>query len=78
MRTELPDVNGRFGVFGGRFVPETLMNALIELEQEYNRYAEDAEFKEEIAYLLKQYSGRRLRCITPSGSAVISARPKFI
>ncbi|OOC60876.1 tryptophan synthase subunit beta [Paenibacillus ihbetae] len=58
MRTELPDVNGRFGVFGGRFVPETLMNALIELEQEYNRYAEDAEFKEEIAYLLKQYSGR--------------------
>ncbi|VTR61989.1 Tryptophan synthase beta chain [Actinobacillus pleuropneumoniae] len=36
--TQLPDRNGRFGVFGGRFVPETLMNALIELEQEYNRF----------------------------------------
>ncbi|MUG65014.1 tryptophan synthase subunit beta [Paenibacillus campinasensis] len=55
---QLPDNNGRFGAFGGRFVPETLMNALIELEQEYNRYAEDPEFKAEIAYLLKQYSGR--------------------
>lgn len=54
----LPDRNGRFGSFGGRFVPETLMNALIELEEEYNRYAEDSAFKEEIAYLLKQYSGR--------------------
>ncbi|MFE0559623.1 tryptophan synthase subunit beta [Paenibacillus sp. NPDC058910] len=56
--TQLPDLNGRFGVFGGRFVPETLMNALIELEQEYNRFSEDPAFKEEIAYLLKQYSGR--------------------
>lgn len=56
--TLLPDINGRFGSFGGRFVPETLMNALIELEEEYNRYAEDPAFKEEIAYLLKQYSGR--------------------
>ncbi|WP_098743030.1 tryptophan synthase subunit beta [Paenibacillus sp. EZ-K15] len=56
--TQLPDRNGRFGVFGGRFVPETLMNALIELEQEYNRFSEDPAFKEEIAYLLKQYSGR--------------------
>ncbi|GAA0833271.1 tryptophan synthase subunit beta [Bifidobacterium pullorum subsp. gallinarum] len=56
--TQLPDRNGRFGVFGGRFVPETLMNALIELEQEYNRFSEDPEFQGEIAYLLKQYSGR--------------------
>lgn len=56
--TVLPDRNGRFGSFGGRFVPETLMNALIELEEEYNRYAEDSAFQEEIAYLLKQYSGR--------------------
>ncbi|GAB6929973.1 tryptophan synthase subunit beta [Paenibacillus sp. JCM 10914] len=56
--TQLPDQNGRFGAFGGRFVPETLMNALIELEQEYNRFSADPEFQEEIAYLLKQYSGR--------------------
>jgi len=54
----LPDQNGRFGEFGGRFVPETLMNALIELEESYHRFAEDPSFQEELAYLLKQYSGR--------------------
>jgi tryptophan synthase beta chain len=56
--TQLPDHNGRFGVFGGRFVPETLMNALIELEESYRKYADDPEFNEELNYLLKQYSGR--------------------
>ncbi|MEI0738488.1 tryptophan synthase subunit beta [Paenibacillus sp. JTLBN-2024] len=56
--TQLPDQNGRFGEFGGRFVPETLMNALIELEEAYHRYAEDPSFQEELSYLLKQYSGR--------------------
>lgn len=58
--TQLPDEYGRFGPFGGRYVPETLMNALIELEQEYKRFSEDPEFNEELNYLLKQYSGRRL------------------
>ncbi|OAB32607.1 tryptophan synthase subunit beta [Paenibacillus macquariensis subsp. defensor] len=56
--TQMPDQNGRFGPFGGRFVPETLMNALIELEESYKRNAEDPSFQEEIDYLLKQYSGR--------------------
>lgn len=56
--TQLPDEYGRFGPFGGRYVPETLMNALIELEQEYKRFSEDLEFNEELNYLLKQYSGR--------------------
>ncbi|MFB5675572.1 tryptophan synthase subunit beta [Paenibacillus terreus] len=55
---QLPDHNGRFGVFGGRFVPETLMNALIELEESYRKYADDPEFNKELNYLLKQYSGR--------------------
>ncbi len=50
--------DGRFGEFGGQFVPETLMNALIELEENYNRYKDDLEFKEELAYYLKEYSGR--------------------
>ena len=76
--TQLPDRNGRFGVFGGRFVPETLMNALIELEQEYIRFSEDPAFKEEIAYLLKQYSGRKRLYIMLNDSANISARLKFI
>lgn len=56
--TQLPDNNGRFGTFGGRFVPETLMNALIELEESYRKYADDPEFKAELNGLLKDYSGR--------------------
>ncbi|GIP25598.1 tryptophan synthase beta chain [Paenibacillus sp. J23TS9] len=56
--TQLPDQNGRFGEFGGRFVPETLMNALIHLEESYNHYSEEPSFQEELSYLLKQYSGR--------------------
>ncbi len=50
--------NGRFGKFGGQFVPETLMNALFELEDNYNRYKDDPDFKEELTYYLKEYSGR--------------------
>ncbi|MDQ0088106.1 tryptophan synthase beta chain [Paenibacillus anaericanus] len=56
--TQVPDEHGRFGPFGGRYVPETLMNALIELEKSYRHYEDDAEFQAEISYLLKQYSGR--------------------
>lgn len=55
---QVPDEHGRFGPFGGRYVPETLMNALIELEKSYRHYEDDAEFQAEISYLLKQYSGR--------------------
>lgn len=57
-QTQIPDTYGRFGPFGGRYVPETLMNALIELEEAYNRYKNDPEFLEELRYLLKQYAGR--------------------
>ena len=49
---------GRFGVYGGRYVPETLMAALVELEQEYNLAKEDAAFQTELAGLLKDYAGR--------------------
>lgn len=56
--TTLPDAKGRFGDFGGRYVPETLMNALIELEESYRKYADDAQFQQEVDYLLKEYSGR--------------------
>lgn len=55
----MPDEKGRFGSFGGRYVPETLMNALLELEEAYKRHAEDPSFQEEIDYLLTQYSGRK-------------------
>lgn len=56
--TQVPDTYGRFGTFGGRYVPETLMNALYELEEAYNRYKDDPDFLAEVRYLLKQYSGR--------------------
>jgi tryptophan synthase beta chain len=53
-----PDAKGRFGKFGGRYVPETLMNALIQLEEAYKHYSVLPDFKEEITYLLHKYSGR--------------------
>jgi len=58
MSNVMPDEYGRFGKFGGRYVPETLMNALNELEEAYLHYSKDESFREEIRYLLRQYSGR--------------------
>jgi tryptophan synthase beta chain len=49
---------GRFGVYGGRYVPETLVAALDELEREYNLAKNDAAFQAELADLLKNYAGR--------------------
>lgn len=49
---------GRFGEFGGQYAPETLMNALIELESEYEKYKDDAEFKSEMDFYFKEYAGR--------------------
>ena len=49
---------GRYGIHGGQYVPETLMNALIELEQAYDFYKNDADFHKELADLLKNYAGR--------------------
>lgn len=53
-----PDALGRFGQFGGKYVPETLMPALAELEEAYYRYRDDAAFKAELDGLLKDYVGR--------------------
>ncbi|HEV2214878.1 MAG TPA: pyridoxal-phosphate dependent enzyme, partial [Terracidiphilus sp.] len=49
---------GRFGAYGGRYVPETLMAALVELEQEYERAKADAAFQAELASLLQDFAGR--------------------
>ncbi|CEH30024.1 tryptophan synthase subunit beta [Aneurinibacillus migulanus] len=49
---------GRFGAFGGRYIPETLVNALDELEAAYEDALQDKEFQEELAYFLQEYSGR--------------------
>ena len=55
---ELPDERGRFGDFGGKFVPETLMAALAELEEAYARAKDDPEFQQRLAHLLHTYAGR--------------------
>src|SRR5690349_985820 len=55
---QLPDSHGKFGEFGGRYVPETLMSVLIELEEQYNRIREDESFQAEFSDLLKSYVGR--------------------
>ncbi|HET6418899.1 MAG TPA: tryptophan synthase subunit beta [Geobacteraceae bacterium] len=54
----LPDRQGHFGQFGGKYVSETLMPILRELEQAYETYKNDREFKDEFSYYLKQYVGR--------------------
>lgn len=54
----LPDKKGHFGIFGGKFIPETLMPALRDLEQEYKLAQKDKRFKKELSYLLKEFAGR--------------------
>ena len=54
----LPDSRGRFGPYGGRFVPETLMHPLQQLEEEYFRAQHDAEFQSELNYYLREFCGR--------------------
>jgi tryptophan synthase beta chain len=54
----VPDAQGHFGPYGGRFVPETLMHPLQELEQEYLRSQRDPEFQREFEYYLREFCGR--------------------
>ncbi|MDO4270561.1 MAG: tryptophan synthase subunit beta [Eubacteriales bacterium] len=52
---------GRFGAHGGQYMPETLMNAVIELEEAYHRYKDDPDFQAELTDLLNDYAGRPSR-----------------
>jgi tryptophan synthase beta chain len=54
----LPDTQGHFGQYGGRYVPETLMHPLQELEAEYLRAQKDPEFQRELSYYLREFCGR--------------------
>lgn len=54
----MSDSKGRFGVHGGQYIPETLMNAVIELEKAYNYYKDDPEFNAELSKLFSEYVGR--------------------
>ena len=69
MQQTLPDKNGHFGIFGGRYAAETLMPALIELEDAYNEARSDKSFKNLLLFYLREYSGRETplyyaRCLT--------------
>lgn len=54
-------IKGRYGIHGGQYIPETLMNAVIELEEAYNHYKNDKEFNDELNTLLNEYAGRPSR-----------------
>src|SRR5271170_3276383 len=56
--TQLPDEQGHFGPYGGRYVPETLMYPLQQLEEEYFKAQQDPEFQAELTYYLRQFCGR--------------------
>src|SRR5687768_1601178 len=58
MSQTLPDERGRFGDFGGRFVPETLMPALEELTEKYVQARDEPEFQADLRYYLREYVGR--------------------
>ncbi|MES9682950.1 tryptophan synthase subunit beta [Bacillus sp. AFS001701] len=55
----LPDVKGHFGMYGGKYIPETLVQAITELEEAYSNIKNDPAFNEEIENLLKDYVGRQ-------------------
>jgi tryptophan synthase beta chain len=58
VETTLPEAQGRFGPYGGRYVPETLMYPLQQLEEEYFKSQHDPEFQQELTYYLRQFCGR--------------------
>ena len=60
-RESLEHKKGRFGIYGGQYIPETLMTAVIELEKAYNHYKHDPAFQEELTTLLNEYAGRPSR-----------------
>ena len=58
LKASNPDRRGHFGIYGGRFVPETLMPAILELQEAYARLKRDRSFKEEFQHILRDYVGR--------------------
>ncbi len=54
----MEEKKGRYGLYGGQYIPETLIPAVQEVEREYEKYKNDPEFRQELKYLLEQYAGR--------------------
>ncbi|MCR5735186.1 MAG: tryptophan synthase subunit beta [Lachnospiraceae bacterium] len=57
----MSEKKGRFGIHGGQYIPETLMNAVMELEEAYSRFKDDPEFNRELTELFNEYAGRPSR-----------------
>ena len=74
----LPDAGGHFGVFGGRYVAETLMPALLELERAYLRLRRDARFKRELAGLLTGYAHSPLIPSAEKSGVAVFKKPVII
>ena len=62
-RQSMTNKAGRFGIYGGQYIPETLMNAVTELEEAYNYYKNDREFQAELQELYREYANRPRDCI---------------
>ena len=73
-----PDAQGRFGEFGGRFAPETLMFAVEELEAAYQAARNNPSFQAELARLLKDFAGRPTPLFMPGGCRRVWAARKSI
>ena len=65
---------GRFGEFGGQYISETLMNAVIELENAYRHYQNDPAFQQELTKLLNEYAGRPSMLYMPNCIEVWEAK----
>ena len=76
MNYQLPDEKGFYGKFGGQFVPETLMTAVIELDKAYRDAKADPSFQAELDDLLKNYVGGKLHFTTQKVSPNISVERK--
>jgi tryptophan synthase beta chain len=74
---KIPDRNGHFGQYGGRFVPETLMPALIELEKAYKKHRNSGEFLKELKTLQKDFIGRPTALYYAKNLSEYLGRPKI-
>lgn len=72
-----PDQRGRYGEYGGRFVPETLMTAVLELEAEYTKAIADPDFIKQMDYYLKQYIGRETPLYFAENLTKLAGGPKI-
>ena len=73
---DMSNKKGRFGIHGGQYIPETLMNAVMELEEAYNHYKNDPQFQAELTELLNEYAGRPSRLYYAEKMTKDLAEPK--